>query len=146
VMKLHVVGPPQGANKSMRWRTEFPLVEGHARHDVSPRQSRRRRIHMHKTGSKLHHCHMPLTYKILQVLLHHLQHEPTQLRCGTEGKERLIPICSTNTISFLLDLLLYFLFLFSHRGGGGEMVGGHAGICRLHRSNHASFIAPWYNN
>jgi hypothetical protein len=27
-------------------------------------------------------------------------------------------------------------FLFSHREGGREMVGEHAGGCRLHRSDH----------
>jgi hypothetical protein len=45
-----------------------------------------------------------------------------------------------------LDLFLYFLFLFSHKEGGGGTVGGRTGKCRLCRSNHASFIAPRCNN
>jgi hypothetical protein len=58
----------------------------------------------------------------------------TRLHHGTEGKGRLIPVSSTSP-SCLLDLFLYSLFLFSHREGGGGMVGDHVGRCRLHRSD-----------
>jgi hypothetical protein len=43
---------------------------------------------------------------------------------------------------FLSYLFLYLLFLFSHREGGGEMVGDHVERCRLRRSGYVSFTAP----
>jgi hypothetical protein len=33
-------------------------------------------------------------------------------------------------------MFLYFLFLFSHREGGREMVEDHVGRCRLCKSDH----------
>jgi hypothetical protein len=75
---------------------------------------------------------MPLTYEILQVLLRDLRRGPTQLRHGTEGKERLLLVSST-TLSCFSDLFLYSLFLFSRRKRGGGTVGDHTRRCRLRR-------------
>jgi hypothetical protein len=51
----------------------------------------------------------PLTHKILQLLLCDLRRGPTQLRHGSEGKERRHPISSTTPSGFL-NLFLYLSF------------------------------------
>jgi hypothetical protein len=60
-------------------------------------------------GNQLHRYHIPLTHKVLQVLLHDLRHGPTQLHHGSEGKERQHPVSST-TPSYFLDLFFYLSF------------------------------------
>jgi hypothetical protein len=64
----------------------------------------------HAASHKLHHRHIPLTHKVLQVLLHDLLRGPTQLRHGSEGKERQHPVSSI-THFYFLDLFLYLSFI-----------------------------------
>jgi hypothetical protein len=70
VMQLQAVELQQRVEKLVWWHTESSLVEHRARHDVSLHRSRRCRILEHTTGSQLHRYHIPLTHKVLQVLLH----------------------------------------------------------------------------
>jgi hypothetical protein len=44
------------------------------------------------------------------VLLHNLQHRPTQLRHGTEGKERRLPVSSTASSCFFRSISLFSSF------------------------------------
>jgi hypothetical protein len=47
-----------------------------------------------------------------------------------------------NPVLFVSDLFLHFPFVFNRREGGGEMLRGRVGRCRLRKSDHISFTAP----
>jgi hypothetical protein len=91
-------------------------------------------------SSWFHHCHVPLTQQILQVLLRDLRRRPTEPYHSAMRKEKLLPLSLSRSIS------LFSLSLFSRRKGGGGIEGYHVIGCKLHRSYQVSFIAPQCNS
>jgi hypothetical protein len=76
----------------MRGHTKSSLIKRRACHNVFGHRSGGRRISRSMPGSLLHHYHIPLTYRILQVLSCDHWRRPTQLHHGTEGKRDSFPI------------------------------------------------------
>jgi hypothetical protein len=99
-MQLQAVGLKHGVEKPMRWQTKSSLVQCHTHHDIAPHWSRRCKIHGHKTGSKLRHCHIPLTYNILQVLSCNLRRGLTRLRHETRKGIKTTPCKLNNSLLF----------------------------------------------
>jgi hypothetical protein len=98
----------------------------------------------HITGSQLCRCHIPLTHKVLQVLLDDLQHGRAQLCHGSEGKERQHPVRST-TPSYFIDLFLelsFFSAVWKEAGRRWEITREDVGCAGV----TASIIAPWHSN
>jgi hypothetical protein len=71
-----------------------------------------------------------------------------QPESSMEKREGEMTPCKLNNSLFFFQICFSVpSFLFSHREGGGETVGDHAGRCRLCCVGAtASFIAPWCNN
>jgi hypothetical protein len=135
-MQLQAIGLEQGTEELMQRHTKFSLKKCHTHHDVPPHRSRRCRILRHKTGSKLHHCHIPLTHEVLQVLPCDLWHGPTRLHHETSNGRRTTDCMLNNyLLLFKICFSIFSLFLFSCREGGRGTVGYRVGRCRWHRSD-----------
>jgi hypothetical protein len=78
--------------------------------------------------------------------LHGLRCGLTHLRHGIEGKCETTPVSLTTLSCFFHIYCPISLSHFSRREGGRGTVGYHLRRCRLHKSYHASFIAPQCNN
>jgi hypothetical protein len=108
VIQFQAVELQQRVEKLVCWNTKSLLIEHRACHDVPPCLNGGCGILKHAVSHKIHRRHIPLTHKVLQVLLRDLQCSSTQLCHGSEGKERQHPV--SQQLPLFLDLFLYLSF------------------------------------
>jgi hypothetical protein len=65
-----------------------------------------------------------------------------QLNSAVEQKGKQDDPCKLNNPLLSFQICFTIFLLFSRREGGRGTVGDHVEKCRLHKSDHDSFIAP----